>query len=110
MEAFVPYHNIEDDKDDEDSRFMVVFATGKTLNLFKSGNQLHVDATYRLVWQGYFILVCGVSSPTGEFFGSMSVLSSNEDSASWSQLYRFIHNLDNHFRFRMGDGARQELR
>ena len=107
IEAFVPYYSIDDDKDDEDTRFMVVFATGKTLSLLKSGNQLHVDATYRLVWQGYPVLVCGVSSPTGKFFGTMSVLSSNEDSSSWSELYRFIHNLDNHFRFRMGDGAKE---
>ena len=86
---------------------MVVFATGKTLRLLKSSDQLHVDATYRLVWQGYPILVCGVSSPTGKFFGTMSVLSSHEDTSSWSQLYSFIHGLENHFRFRMEDGAKE---
>ena len=81
LEAFVPYHNIEDDKDDEDTRFMVEFATGKTLNLLKSGNQLHVDAFYRLVWQGYPILVCGISFLSRKLFGSMSVFSSHEDSS-----------------------------
>ena len=77
------------------------------LSLLKSSDQLHVDATNRLVWQGYPILVCGVSSPTGKFFGTMSVLSSHEDTSSWSQLYSFIHGLENHFRFRMGDGAKE---
>ena len=50
---------------------MVVFATGKTLCLLKSSDQWHVDATYILVWQGHPILVRGVSSPTGKFFGTI---------------------------------------
>ena len=46
-------------------------STGKTMDMIKSGNKLDVDATFLLVWQGYPILGCGVSSPTGKFFGSL---------------------------------------
>ena len=33
-----------------------------------------------------------------------SDLSFHEDTLTWNQLYTFIHSLDNHFNFLMGDG------
>ena len=107
FEAYVPYFTIDDENDNDDLRFMVVVASEKTQSHLKTKQPLHVDATYRLVWQGYPILVCGVSSATGKFFGSMSVLSSHEDSQAWNELYQFIHRQDCHFQFRMGDGAKE---
>ena len=104
VSPYIPYHMIEDE-DDEDTRLIVIFATDKILSYLKTGRQVHVDATYRLTWQGYPVLICGVTSETGKFFGCMSVLSSHEDTRAWNQIFTFIHEMDNHFKFRMGDGA-----
>ena len=40
----------------------------------------------------------------------MAVLSSHEDSESWREVYNFIHNQGLHFKFRMGDGAKEITR
>ena len=48
--AYVPHVSFEDETDEEETRFMVVFATKHTLAHFKSSSTLHVDAIYRLVW------------------------------------------------------------
>ena len=55
LEAYVPYFTIDDDE----LRFMVVFASEKISSHLKTKQPLHVDATYRLVWQGYPILRFG---------------------------------------------------
>ena len=49
--------------------------------------------------------VVEVSSATGKFFGSMSILSSHEDSEAWSEIYGFIHSLNVHPKFRMSASA-----
>ena len=54
--------------------------------LLWSKTTLHIDATYRLNWQGYPVIIVGVSSATGKFFGSLSVLSSHEDSEAWNEI------------------------
>ena len=90
-DGYVPYYAIDDEYDDDETRFIVTFATKKSLELMKSSMTLHVDATYRLLWQGYPVLICGFTSSTGIFFGTMAVLSSHEDSESWREVYNFIH-------------------
>ena len=51
------------------------------------------------------VMVCGVSSTTGKFFASFTVLASDEDAQTWREIYKFIHGLNVHPLFRMGDGA-----
>ena len=59
------------------------------------------------VWQGFPVLICGVSCPIGNLFCPLVVLSSHEDSEAWSMIYKFMHGLGYHFQFRMGDGAKE---
>ena len=91
---------------ENETRFCVIFSTKKLLSFLSKSDVLHLDATYRLVWQGYPVLIVGVTSSTGKFYGSMVVLSSHEDSDAIAEIYKFIHDTqDVHPKFRMGDGA-----
>ena len=81
IEGYIPYYSIQDDVDENDNtRFCVIFSTKRLISFLTKSDVLHIDATYRLNWQGYPVMIVGVSSATGKFFGSMSVLSSHEDS------------------------------
>ena len=103
--AYVPYANIDDSDETEETRICVIFATKKTLSLLSQSKNLHLDATYRLNWNGFPVMVIGVTSPIGKFHASFSVLSSHEDSDAWSEIYSFVHSLGVHPKNRMADGA-----
>ena len=57
MEAFVPFHKIEDTNDDEDPRFTIIFTTTKNMEKMKSDRVLQPDARYRLNWLGFPVFV-----------------------------------------------------
>ena len=96
-EGYIPHYVIHDDVENaEDTRFTVIFSTKRLLSNLSKSDTLHLDATYRLNWQGYPVMIVGVSSKTGRFFGNMSVLSSHEDSEAIAEIYKFIHGLGVH--------------
>ena len=106
-EGFVSYSKIDDDVSDPDNtRLTVIFTTGNLIERMRKSSNIHVDATYRLVWQKYPIFICGVTSDTGTFFGSMVILSSHEDAEAWGEVYKYLHSLNIHPKFRMSDGAK----
>ena len=45
--------------DPEDTRFLAIFATKRTLSLLSKSDILHVDATYRLNWNRYPVMIVG---------------------------------------------------
>ena len=102
---WVPYSKIADE-DHVEPRFTVIFGTNKTLERLNKSCQFHIDATYKVNWQGYPMFVCGVTGSTGKFFGTMTVLSSHEDTEAWSEVYLFVHSYGAHFDVFMGDGAK----
>ena len=104
-EGWVPYCHIQDEGD-QPTRFVVIFTTNNLLERLKSSSQLHIDATYKLNFQDYPVFLCGVTSENGKFYGTMTVLSSHEDSAAWSEVYQFIHDTGSHFQYFMADGAK----
>ena len=106
IEGYIPYYSIQDDvESNEKTRFCVIFSTKRLMSFLTKSEILHIDATYRLTWQGYPVMIVGVSSDTGKFFESMSVLSSHEDSVAWSKIYQYTHSLNVHPKFQMSDGA-----
>ena len=106
-EGFVSYSKIDDDvTDPENTRLLVIFTTRNLIERMSKSDNIHVDATYRLCWQKYPILICGVTSDTGTFYGSMVILSSHEDAETWSEVYKYVHDLNIHPKFRMSDGAK----
>ena len=59
----MPHYIIEDDEDNEgDARFVIVYSTKRLLEAITKSDTAHWDATYRLVWQGYPVIIGGVSA------------------------------------------------
>ena len=106
IESYVAYQNIQDDGDaNEEIRIVIIFTTKRILSFLSKQNNLHLDATYRLNWNNYPVMICGVTNVTGMFFPSMTVLSSHEDAQAWSEIYGFIHDQGVHPQKRMADGS-----
>ena len=61
--------------------------------------------TFRLTWNGFPVIVCGVTGKTGKFHGSFTVLAHDEKAWTWNKVYTFVHERGCHPKFRMGDGA-----
>ena len=78
MEAFVPFHNIEDSNDDEDPRFTIIFTTTKNMEKMRSDRVLQTDATYRLNWLGFPVFVVGKTFSTMITFCMHFKISSNK--------------------------------
>ena len=96
MEAYIAYHEVLDEEEDEEPRFTVIW-TSKKLLARTSNNLTQDDATYRLVWQGFPFFVSGVSSSNGRFHPTHCTLSSHEDAYAWSASYKFLRDIDNKF-------------
>ena len=89
-EAYVPYFEIEDKKENESPRFTIIFSTPKNLTRMEYDRVLQTDVTYRLIWLVFPLLGVGISTPTGKFFETCSVISSHEDEKAWASIYKFI--------------------
>ena len=84
IESYVAYQNIQDHGDsNEEIRIVIIFTTKRILSFLSKQNNLHLDATYRLNWNNFPVMICGVTNVTGMFFPSMTVLSSHEDAQAW---------------------------
>ena len=61
LEGFVVDHEIDDEKEEEDPRFTIIFSTRKNLSKLRSDRVFQSDATYRLNWNGFPVFVGGKS-------------------------------------------------
>lgn len=59
IEGHVVYHEIDDEVEDEEPRFTIVFSTKKNIDKLRSDRVLQLDATYRLNWLGFPVFVVG---------------------------------------------------
>ena len=104
---YIPHQEIDDEDDEDDPRFSIIFTSRKLLQRHE-GNMLHqIDATYRINWQDFPILITGTSTPTGKFHPSSAVLVSHEDTWAFASVYKFFHDQEIYTKFRMADGAKE---
>ncbi|CAK1595795.1 unnamed protein product [Parnassius mnemosyne] len=74
-EVFVfSYHVIEA----EEPSFRLALSTKKLLNIACSTDILHIDATYKLIWQGFPVLVLGTTDKNRKFHPLCLGVSTNE--------------------------------
>ena len=59
VEGFVPYLEIDDENDNNEPRFCIIFAIKKSQATLSSIDFLQMDATYRLNWMGFPVFVLG---------------------------------------------------
>ena len=57
LQEYIPYSKIHDEDKDEETKFIVIFATKRTLTFLNQGDTLHIGigATFKLVW------ICGIA-------------------------------------------------
>ena len=68
VEGHVVYHSIDDENEDEEPRFTIIFSTKKNLSKLKSEFLLQTDATYRLNWLGFPVFLAGKSDYINNIF------------------------------------------
>ena len=56
LQEYIPYSEINDEDTDEETKFVVIFATKPTLSFLNRGDTLHIAATYRLVCSPFHCL------------------------------------------------------
>ena len=59
LEGYVCYSYIDDENEENDPRFTIIFSTKKNIGKLRSDRILQTDATYRLNWLGYPVFVLG---------------------------------------------------
>ena len=59
LQAYIPFHDINDEDDNKEPRFTIVFTSKKNMGKLKSDRVLQTDATYRLGWFGFPVFVVG---------------------------------------------------
>ena len=59
LEAWIPFHDIQDSDPSKDPRFTVIFSSKKNLEKLKSSRLLQTDATYRLNCMNFPVFVIG---------------------------------------------------
>uniref|UniRef100_A0A915DS41 MULE transposase domain-containing protein n=1 Tax=Ditylenchus dipsaci TaxID=166011 RepID=A0A915DS41_9BILA len=70
--------------------FCLVWSTPRLWNLQESSDGIQVDATHKLTWLGFPILVCGFSDANRKYFGTCIALSSNEDIWGYEQFFQIV--------------------
>jgi len=106
VKGYIPYWEIIDENEKEEPRFCVVFSTVKNQRKLNSSRILQSDATYRINWMGFPMIVIGTSSSTGKFSALSAVIASNEDTEGWSSIYRYVESLDIAPKYHLADGAK----
>ena len=59
VEGYVPYWKIDDENDEKEPRFCVIFTSKKNQEKLSSIDLLQTDATFRLNWMGFPVFVIG---------------------------------------------------
>jgi len=84
-EAFIVDYEIKDDEGEKNVRFHCTWTTKKMRRRINPV-LAQGDATYRLNWMGFPVLVSGTSTTTGKFFPWAITLTTNENSNVWSSV------------------------
>src|SRR5690606_7853637 len=70
-----------------------------------SFEHLHADATYKLTWEGFPVLVVGVTDANRSFHPVCVSISSNETTASFQFIFNALKQKDFHPKFLISDAA-----
>jgi hypothetical protein len=98
-EPFVVSYNIiydeefDDDEEADDeggSKFRIFISTKRLLKHAFDAKKLHVDATYKLIWQGFPVLIIGTSDMDRHFHIFGMAICSNEKTDDFKFIFRSV--------------------
>ena len=85
------YEEYEDDEDVEDNdgnEFRIFISSSRLLNIALISSHIHADATYKLIWQGFPVLIIGTTDLKKVFHPFGLAICSNEKTKD----FKFIFN------------------
>lgn len=90
-QPFVISHVVNvNDNNPEDSKFRFVVSTKRLLQNSIGCHHIHADATYKLVWQGFPILILGTTDNNRKFHPFVSCVSTNERSDDFKFIFKSL--------------------
>ena len=78
--------------DDQDVK--VVMSTCRLVSLCRKSSMVQADATYKLVWQGYPILIVGTSDMNNVFHPYALAITKGDTKEDFSFIFRALHEAD----------------
>ena len=85
-QAYVVHHNINRDG----QKVSVMLSTRSLLMAAAASDVVHVDATYKLNWQGYPILIAGVTDAASQFFPCIFAVMTSEKEEDYTSLLQVM--------------------
>jgi hypothetical protein len=82
----------EEADDEERSKFRIFISTKRLLKHASGAKKLHVDATYKLIWQGFPVLIIGTSDMDRHFHIFGMAICTNEKTTDFKFIYQSICN------------------
>ncbi|KAL0821529.1 hypothetical protein ABMA28_004986 [Loxostege sticticalis] len=73
--------------EDKVPTFRLALSTKKLLNIVCSTDVLHIDATYKLIWQGFPVLVLGTTDKNRKFHPLCLGISTNERQEDFQMIF-----------------------
>uniref|UniRef100_A0A915D8K3 Serpin domain-containing protein n=1 Tax=Ditylenchus dipsaci TaxID=166011 RepID=A0A915D8K3_9BILA len=84
--------------------FCLTWTTVKLRRFQQQSKMIQVDATYKLSWHGFPVLVCGFSDSSQHFCGTFLALSSNENTWCYERFFVAVSSCTYVPELLMGDG------
>ena len=84
--AYVVHHDV----DREQQKVSVMLTTRSLLIAAAASDVIHVDATYKLNWQGYPVLISGVTDAASQFFPCNFAVMTSEKEGDYTSLLRVM--------------------
>lgn len=86
----VNFEIVIDEKDETNSVFRFFVSTKLLLRTALLTNKLHTDATYKLVWQGFPVLLVGTTDSNKKFHPIAVCVTTNEKTIDFEFLFRTL--------------------
>ncbi|CAF3879166.1 unnamed protein product [Rotaria sordida] len=84
------YEDDEDIEEDNENKFRIFISSVRLLNIASISSHLHDDATYKLVWQGFPVLIVGTTDFNKAFHPFGLAVCSNEKSKDFEFIFNSI--------------------
>ncbi|CAF4632468.1 unnamed protein product [Rotaria sp. Silwood2] len=84
------YEDDEDVEEDEGNKFRIFISFLRSLNITSQSSHIHADATYKLVWQGFPILIVGTTDLNKSFHPFGLAICSNEKTNDFAFIFKSI--------------------
>ncbi|KAL0902493.1 hypothetical protein ABMA27_000347 [Loxostege sticticalis] len=86
-EVFVVCYRIED-SDEQNPTFRFMKSNKYLIEISKDARVVHADATYKMIWQGFPVLVCVTTDQNRKFHPLCLTISSNEQKEDFKLMFQ----------------------